>query len=151
MQTDQISCHGEPTLSVFLDPFDDLFLELRPLVNFGIFLWFGRYVSCSPEYKSRSIFWAHFHVQKIRLVHEYIRYIGCGSSFYSLKVTLEIFIHRNSTEILKIITKGQQVLLYMNGYWHVTSQERSKDTVLAQSAIFSSWYPKSYWIHNFNP
>ena len=27
VQTDQISCHGEPTLSVFLDPFDDLFLE----------------------------------------------------------------------------------------------------------------------------
>ena len=37
-------------------------------VNFGSFWWFGRYVSCSLEYKSRSIFWAPFHVQKIRLV-----------------------------------------------------------------------------------
>ena len=44
-------------------------------------------------------------------------HIGCGSrQFYSLKVTLEIFTHRNSTGILKIIAKGQQVLLYMNGY-----------------------------------
>ena len=39
-------------------------------------------------------------------------HIGCGSSqFYSLKVTSEIFIHRNNTGILKIIAKGQQVLL----------------------------------------
>ena len=29
-------------------------------VNFGIFLWFGRYVSCSPEYKSRLIFLSPF-------------------------------------------------------------------------------------------
>ena len=36
-------------------------------VNFGSFWWFGRYVSCSPEYKSRSIFWSHFHVQKFDL------------------------------------------------------------------------------------
>ena len=44
-------------------------------------------------------------------------HIGCGSSqFYSQKVTLEIFIHRNSTRMLKIIAKGQQVLLYINGY-----------------------------------
>ena len=40
-------------------------------------------------------------------------HIGCGSSqFYSLKVTSEIFIHRNNTEILKIIiAKGLRVLL----------------------------------------
>ena len=39
-------------------------------------------------------------------------HIRCGSSqFYSLKVTSEIFMHRNITGILKIITKGQQVLL----------------------------------------
>ena len=43
--------------------------------------------------------------------------IGCGSSqFYSLKVTSGIFIHRNSTGILKIIAKRQQVLRQMNGY-----------------------------------
>ena len=42
-------------------------------VNFGSFWWFGtRYVTCSPKYKSRSIFWVHFDVQKIQLVHEYI-------------------------------------------------------------------------------
>ena len=39
-------------------------------------------------------------------------HIGRGSSqFYSLKVTSEIFIHRNNTGILKIIAKGQRVLL----------------------------------------
>ena len=39
-------------------------------------------------------------------------HIGCGSSqFYSLKVTSEIFIHRNNTGVLKTIAKGQQVLL----------------------------------------
>ena len=41
MQTDQISCHGEPTLSVFLDPFDDLFLELRPLALPATICTFG--------------------------------------------------------------------------------------------------------------
>ena len=42
--------------------------------------------------------------------------LGGSSQFYSLKVTLEISIHRNSTGTLKIIAKGQQVLPYMNGY-----------------------------------
>ena len=37
-------------------------------------------------------------------------------NFYSLKVTSEIFIHRNNTGILKIIAKRQQVLLQMNEY-----------------------------------
>ena len=41
VQTDQISCHGEPTLSVFLDPFDDLFLELRPLALPATICTFG--------------------------------------------------------------------------------------------------------------
>ena len=55
-------------------------------------------------------------------------HIGCGSSqFHSLKVTSEIFIHRNSTGILKIIAKRQQVLLQMNEYWHVRSRKRSKN------------------------
>ena len=35
----------------------------------------------------------------------------CSSQFYYLKVTPEIFIHRNNTGILKIIAKGQQVIL----------------------------------------
>ena len=52
---------------------------------------------------------------------------GCGSSqFYSLKVTLEIFIHRNSTWVLKIIANRQQVLLPMIGYWHAMSWKWSK-------------------------
>ena len=43
---------------------------------------------------------------------KYHYHIGCGNSqFYSLKVTSEILIHRSNTEILKIIAKGQQVLL----------------------------------------
>ena len=41
VQTDQISCHGKPTLSVFLDPFDDLFLELRPLALPATICTFG--------------------------------------------------------------------------------------------------------------
>ena len=63
-------------------------------------------------------------------------HIGCGSSqFYSLKVTSEIFIHRNNTGTLKIIAKRQQVLLQMNEYWHVTRLANSlKVTVLTQSA-----------------
>ena len=56
---------------------------------------------------------------------------------YSLKVTLEIFIHRNSTGILKIIAKGHQVLLYMNGYWHVTSQDWSKRYSFHSKCYFS--------------
>ena len=44
--------------------------------------------------------------------YHYHYHIGCGNSqFYSLKVTSEILIHRSNTEILKIIAKGQQVLL----------------------------------------
>ena len=49
----------------------------------------------------------NFQKQPLKSYH-----IGCGSSqFYSLKVTLEIFIHRNSTGKLKIVAKRQQVLL----------------------------------------
>ena len=60
---------------------------------------------------------------------------------YSLKVTLEIFIHRNSTGILKIIAKGHQVLLYMNGYWHVTSQDWSKRYSFHSKCYFSFLTP----------
>ena len=69
-------------------------------------------------------------------------YIGCGpSQFYSLKVTLEIFIPRNSTGILKIIAKGHQVLLYLNHRMDINMSRLKiglKDTALTQSAIFSS-------------
>ena len=64
-------------------------------------------------------------------------YIGCGSSqFYSLKVTSEIFIHRNSTGILKIIANRQQVLLQKTDIDMPCLENGPKVTVLSQSANF---------------
>ena len=64
-------------------------------------------------------------------------YIGCGSSqFYSLKVTSEIFIHRNSTGILKIIANRQQVLLQKTDIDMPRLENGPKVTVLSQSANF---------------
>ena len=53
-----------------------------------------------------------------------------------LKLTLEIFIHRNSTGILRIIAKGHQVLLYMKDIDMSHLKNGLKDTVLTQSVIF---------------
>ena len=36
----------------------------------------------------------------------------------------------------------------MNGYWRVTSQERSKRYSFVSKCYFFSWHPKSYRVHN---
>ena len=82
-------------------------------MNFGIFLWFGRYVSCSPEYKSRSIFWAHFHVQKIRLVHEYIRYV-CMCVYRSVYIYVCMYV-----SIYYIIVTGFVPRFWVMTLWKI--------------------------------